>query len=232
MTSLKMVEAFADCSMVNVTVPLKGQQALQVDGVVRRLDSPRLEIQLPTLPLPLEEIERAEKWRITFDKGIAFLTAWADFSQALNPNLVQLTITHSEANTHIRRDHRIDTEIYLRYWQGGENRQRLKPQRTQVNLSGYGISFRTENSLPPSSLVEMELILPGATLETIRCLGRVIRSVVKKPGYFETAFELTNVKPEDLEKVIHFSMTEQFKTMQSKTRILAATFQNPGENEG
>jgi hypothetical protein len=231
MSSLQTVEQFADCGMVNVTIPIKGRQVLHIDGVLRSFYPPSLEIQFPTQPLPLEEIDSTGKWRVIFDKGIAFLTAWADLARTIQPNLVQLTISHSEINTHVRRDHRIDTEIYLRYWQGGEGRQRQKPQKTRVNLSGYGISFRTESLLPPGALMEMEMHLPGAMLETIRCLGRVIRAAEKRAGYFETAFELVNLKPDDREKVINFSMTEQFKAMQSKNRILAATFQATGESQ-
>lgn len=224
MHSSQMLESFADCRMVNVTVPLRGQQAFQADGVLRLLSPPLLEIQFPTLPLPLDRIESTQKWRVTFDKGVFFLTAWASLRQAISPNLVQLTITHSETNNHARRDHRVDTEIYLRYWQGGGNRRGLEPQRTKVNLSGYGISFETKISLAPNSLVELELILPGAALETVRCLGRVIRATGKMPGCFETAFELVNISQNDIEKVIHYCMTEQFKNMQNKARILAATF--------
>jgi hypothetical protein len=223
MHSSQMLESFADCRIVNVTVPVRGQQAFQSDGVIRRLSPPILEVQFPAPPLPLDRIDPAEKWRITFDKGVIFLTAWAVLSRAISPHLVQLTITHSETNNHARRDHRVDTEIYLRYWQGGENRQGLKPLRTQVNLSGYGISFETKTSFAPNSLVELELILPGSTLETVRCLGRVIRATGKTPGCFETAFELVNISQNDIEKVIHFCMTEQFRNMQNKARILAAT---------
>jgi hypothetical protein len=223
MHSSQMLESFADCRIVNVTVPVRGQQAFQSDGVIRRLSPPILEVQFPAPPLPLDRIDPAEKWRITFDKGVIFLTAWAVLSRAISPHLVQLTITHSETNNHARRDHRVDTEIYLRYWQGGENRQGLKPLRTQVNLSGYGISFETKTSFAPNSLVELELILPGSTLERVRCLGRVIRATGKTPGCFETAFELVNISQNDIEKVIHFCMTEQFRNMQNKARILAAT---------
>ena len=230
MHSALMLESFADCRMVNVTVPLRGHQAVHADGVLRQLSPPLLEIQFPTLDLPLDRIEPTEKWRITFDKGVAFLTAWATLGQMISPNLVQLTITHSETNNHARRDHRVDTEIYLRYWQGGESRQNLKSLRTRVNLSGYGISFQTETSLPPNCLVEFELTLPGTVLETVRCVGRVIRAVGKKQGCFETAFEMANISREDMEKVIHYCMTEQFKKMQNKTRILAATLNQVSDN--
>ncbi|MEZ4598761.1 MAG: PilZ domain-containing protein [Syntrophotaleaceae bacterium] len=225
-----MVEQFADCVMVNVTVPMKGRQVLHVDGVLRNFSPPHLEIQFPTQPLPLEAIDPGGKWRVTFDKGIAFLTAWADLVRAIQPNLVLLFVTNSEISSHVRRDYRIDTEIYLRYWQGGEGRHRQKPQRARVNLSGYGISFRTTKSLPPGGLMEMEMHLPGATLETVRCLGRVIRTVEKSPGFLETAFELVNLQPDDREKITHFSMTEQFKAMQNKNRIFASTLQDPGES--
>jgi hypothetical protein len=223
MPSSQILESFADCRMVNVTVPVRGQQAFQADAVLRRLSPPHLEIQFPTLPLPLDHIEPDEKWRIIFDKGVSFLTAWAVLGRAVSPNLVHLTITRSETNNHARRDHRVDTEIYLRYWQAGKDRQGLKPVRTQVNLSGYGISFEIKYSLAPNSLVELELILPGAALETVRCLGRVIRATGKTPGCFETAFELVNINQNDIEKVIHFCMTEQFRNMQNKARILATS---------
>jgi hypothetical protein len=225
MSTTKGLDKIGDCRMVNVTVPLIGRQAFQADGVLRQLSPPQLEIQFPPPTLPLDRIDPAGTWRISFDQGISFLTVWAEFARTLNPNLVELTITHSETNSHIRRDQRVDTEIFLRFWQGGDNRHGLKPLRTRVNLSGYGISFQTGVSLAPNSLVELEMTLPGIKLETIQCLGRVVRATEKMAGDFDTAFDLVNISRDDVEKVIHFCMTEQFKNMQSKARILAATLQ-------
>jgi hypothetical protein len=74
------------------------------------------------------------------------------------------------------------------------------------------------------------MTLPGTKLETIQCLGRVVRATEKMAGDFDTAFDLVNISRDDVEKVIHFCMTEQFKNMQSKARILAATLQPSTED--
>ena len=117
----------------------------------------------------------------------------------------------------------MDTEIYLRFWQAGDGRQELPPQRTLVNLSGYGLSFHTETALAANSLVELELFLPGGTLEKVRCVGRVIRGSDQKEYRSVTALELVHPCQDDIEKIINFCMTEQFRKMQQKARMLASS---------
>lgn len=229
MASAQMLENFADCRMVKVAIPLRDGRVLHADGVLKQFTSSLLEIRFPSQPLPLEDIHLQGRWRVTFDKGISFLSVWALLGDNPQPHQIALEIIDSEANSHARRDHRVNTEIYLRYWQGGDNRHPRKPLRTRVNLSGCGISFQVENTLPPGTLVEMELILPEITLETVQCLGKVIRMVEKTNGLFEAAFELVNMDQHDMEKIIHFSMTEQFKMMQTKTRLLASTLNQVSE---
>lgn len=215
---------FVDCRIVKVTVPLSGERTLELDGVVKSSTESSLDIQFLPQKLPLEtELAAEGRWRLTFDKGLSFLTVWAKLSARPTPNHVQLTILNSELNQYARRDHRVNTEIYLRFWQAGDGRQELSPQRTPVNLSGYGISFHTETHLSAHSLVELELFLPGATLERIRCIGRVIRGRDQQQKPYLAALELVNPVQADIEKIIHFCMTEQFRSMQQKARMLASS---------
>jgi len=218
-----ILQDFSDCQMVKVTIPLVGGKTLHLDGVIKELSDTLLDIRFPEQALPVEKIAQEGRWRITFDKGLSFLNVWARLTQLLSPHRVQLTVTGSDSSQYARRDHRVNTEIYLRYWQAGDGRQELAPQRIQVNLSGCGISFMTETPLMPNSLVELELFLPGGTLERVRCVGRVIRGSGQQEHHSLTALELINLSQADVEKIINFCMTEQFRDMQQKARMLAAT---------
>lgn len=219
----KLLEDFADCRMAKVTIPLLREESLHLDGVIKDFTDSSLTIQFPSRPLPVADLANEGRWRITFEKGLSFLTIWARLAVLLNPNRVQLEIIGSESNHYARRDHRVDTEIYLRFWQAGDGRQALPPRRTRVNLSGYGISFNAETVLVANSLVELELFLPGGTLEKVRCVGRVIRGSNQKEHCSVTALELVNPCQDDIEKIISFCMTEQFRDMQQKARMLASS---------
>jgi hypothetical protein len=218
-----MLENFADCRMVKVTIPLLREDSLHLDGVIKDFTDSSLEIQFPAQPLPITDLAKEGRWRITFDKGLSFLTIWARLATLLNPNRVQLDIIGSESNHYARRDHRVDTEIYLRFWQAGDGRQELPPRRTRVNLSGCGISFSTETALAANSLVELEIFLPGGTLEKVRCVGRIIRGSSQEEHCSVAALELVNPCQDDIEKIINFCMTEQFRDMQEKARMLASS---------
>lgn len=221
--SESILKKFADCRMVKATIPLLQEESLHLDGVIKTLTETSLEIQFPTHPLPVARLAKEGRWHITLDKGLSFLTIWAKLAVLVNPNRVQLDIIGSESNHYARRDHRVNTEVYLRFWQAGDGRQKLPPQRTQVNLSGYGISFSTETILAANSLVELELFLPGGTLEKVRCVGRVIRGSNQKENSSLTALELVNLCGDDIEKIINFCMMEQFRDMQQKARMLASS---------
>ncbi len=219
----KILESFADCRMIKATIPLLGEKTLPLDGVIKDFTDTSLEIQFPSQALPAADLAKEGRWRITFDKGLSFLTIWARLAVLLNPNRVQLDIIGSESNHYARRDHRVNTEVYLRFWQAGDGRQELPPQRTRVNLSGCGISFSAETALAANSLVELELFLPGGTLEKVRCVGRVIRGSGQQEHCSVTALELVNPCQDDIEKIINFCMTEQFRDMQQKARMLASS---------
>ncbi len=225
----QMLENFADCRMAKVTIPLLREESLHLDGVIKTFTDSSLEIQFPAQTLPVADLANDGRWRITFDKGLSFLTVWARLAVLLNPNRVQLDIIGSESNHYARRDHRVDTEVYLRFWQAGDGRQELPSHRTRVNLSGCGISFNTETALAANSLVELELFLPGGTLEKVRCVGRVIRGSSQQEHCSVTALELVNLCQDDIEKIINFCMTEQFRDMQQKARMLASSM-GPGNS--
>lgn len=218
-----MLEDFADCRMVKVTIPLLREESLHLDGVVKDFTDSSLTIQFPSQSLPVSDLAKDGQWRATFDKGLSFLTIWGSLATLLNPNRVQLDIIGSESKHYARRDHRVDTEVYLRYWQAGDGRQELPPQRTQANLSGCGISFLAETTLATNSLVELEIFLPGETLEKVRCVGRIIRGSSQEEHSSVTALELVNPCQDDIEKIINFCMTEQFRDMQQKARMLASS---------
>lgn len=220
---INILENFADCRMVKVTIPLLREESLHLDGVVKDFTDSSLDIQFPTQPLPIADLAQEGQWRVTFDKGLSFLTIWCSLTTLLNPNRVHLNIIGSESNHHARRDHRVNTEVYLRYWQAGDGRQELPPKRTRVNLSGCGISFHAETTLATNSLVELEIFLPGGTLEKVRCVGRIIRGSNQKEHCPVTALELVNPSQDDIEKIINFCMMEQFRDMQQKARMLASS---------
>lgn len=222
-TTGKMLQDFADCRTVKATIPRLRNESLHLDGVIKEFTDSSLTIQFPFQPLPVADLAKEGRWRVTFDKGLSFLTIWARLSVLLNPNRVQLDIIGSESDHYARRDHRVNTEIYLRFWQAGDGRQELPPHRTRVNLSGYGISFSTETAPAANSLVELELFLPGGTLERVRCVGRVIRGSNQKEHCSVTALELISPCQDDIEKIINFCMTEQFRDMQHKARMLASS---------
>lgn len=218
-----ILQNFADCRMVKVTIPLLRDESLHLDGVVKDFTDSSLDIQFPTQSLPLSDLAEDGQWRVTFDKGLSFLTLWGNLATLVTPNRAQLHIIGSESNHYARRDHRVNTEIYLRYWQAGDGRQELPPQRTRVNLSGYGVSFQAKTTLAANSLVELEIFLPGGTLEKIRCVGRIIRGSNQEERCSVTALELINLCQDDIEKIINFCMTEQFRDMQQKARMLASS---------
>ncbi len=220
------LDTLTDYHLVRVTIPLRESSALHLDGVVKSSGETSLDIQFPPRSLPpVDQLADDGRWRLNFDRGLSFVTVWARLLQWPAPHLARLAVLDAEINDYARRDHRVNTEIYLRFWQAGDGRQQLPPRRTRVNLSGYGISFSTEATFPGNGLVELELFLPGVTLERVRCIGRVIRGRDGQGNNSLTALELVHPEQADIEKIVNFCMAEQFRTMQQKARVLASSLE-------
>ncbi len=221
-----LLDTLADYRLVRATIPLQEGAPLHLDGVVKSSGASSLDIQFPPRSLPpVEKLAKDGRWRLNFDRGLSFVTVWARLLNWPAPHLACLAGLDAEINDYARRDHRVNTEIYLRFWQAGDGRQQLPPRRTRVNLSGCGLSFATETVLPDSSLVELELFLPGVTLERIRCIGRVIRGREGQGKNSLTALDLVHPEQADMEKIVNFCMAEQFRTMQQKARVLVSSLE-------
>ncbi|GJL66071.1 MAG: hypothetical protein NPIRA05_10420 [Nitrospirales bacterium] len=84
------------------------------------------------------------------------------------------------------------------------------PQFMNVNLSGSGIRFKTENEFSVDSALVLRLIL--RPFVPIQAIGKVVRtSLVQKneESYFETAVQFTEISEDDREAIIRHIIRSQ-----------------------
>ncbi len=223
MLSEKTRGVLADHTIIRVYPPLGEKRARPLEGVVKLLSTSLLEVFFPPETLPKEDFDPDGIWEVSWEQGEIILSAKARLDRQLDDHRVRLEITEIFFQHSTRRLFRVDAGVYLQYWPAdlGVHPDR-PPVRKKVNISGCGLRFEAAEPLAADRQLALEVTLPGATLEMVRCLGRVVRSSPRENGTYEIAMEMVQIPRKDLDKIMTFCMTEQFKKMHAKVKGMAA----------
>lgn len=212
-----------DRSVVKVAVPTRRQGTLSLDAAVLRLVPPFIDVELHPGQFPSDEVAESTEWVLTCEEGSRILAIRAQARQVLDDRRVRLEIVGSSAMEGSRSFDRVDADVYLKYWPADEEEgAQGKPVRRKVNLSGCGLRLVTDYAYEAGDRLGLELVLPGKSLEVIRCTGEVVRVCELAGGEFETALEIAVIEPDDLGRLLNFCTAEQFRQMHNKVRVLAS----------
>lgn len=222
MVSLDALACFSGRKVVKATVPTRRQGFLSLDVAVQRLAPPFLDIEIHPGQFPADDVAESGEWLLTCDQGASILSVRARLDRLLDERRVRLQMTGSSAHEGSRSFHRVDAEVYLKYWPADGDGADGKAVRQRVNLSGCGLRWVAPRGFGLDERLRLELILPGASLEVIRCVGKVVRVTRKGEQGFETALEIAEIAPDELDRLLAFCMTEQFRQMHSRVRVLAS----------
>ena len=211
-----------DRSVVKVTLPTRRQGTLSLDAAVVRLVPPFIDLELHPGQFPSDEVAESREWVLTCEEGTRILAIRARARRILDDRRVRLEIVGSSALEGSRSFDRVDADVYLKYWPADEEGAQGKPVRRKVNLSGCGLRLVTDYAFEAGARLGLELVLPGKSLEVIRCTGEVVRVCELAGGEYETALEIAVIEPDDLGRLLNFCTAEQFRQMHNKVRVLAS----------
>jgi hypothetical protein len=211
-----------DWRLAQFAIPTGHNRRIHLEGIVRTAGKAQLEAQIFAKTWPIPDLDPKGEWKLLCDQGTDFLIFRAQTQHLDHPRHILLNIQSCLSQRQTRRTPRVDTEIYLACRQAGATTlPDQKLVRTKVNLSSQGIGFHTDLDLRPRDRVDLAIILPGATLENIRCRGCVLRMGAKTKKGRKAALGICDILPEDTEKIELFCLAAQFRNMRDKTRRLA-----------
>lgn len=222
MVSQNALACFSGRKVVKAAVPTRRQGFLSLDVAVQCLAPPYIDIEIHPGQCPSDDVAEAGEWLLTCDQGTSVVSVRARVDSLIDERRVRLRVTEAAAHEGSRSFHRVDAEVYMKYWPAEGEGIGGKAVRQRVNLSGCGLRWLAHHSFGLKERLSLELVLPGVSLEVIRCTGRVVRVTGKGEQGFETALEIAEIAPEDMDRLLAFCMTEQFRQMQSKVRVLAS----------
>lgn len=208
--------------VVKAAVPTRRHGFLSLDVAVQRLAPPYIDVEVPAGQCPSDDVAEGGDWLLTCDQGTSVVSVRARVDSLLDERRVRLRVTEAAAHEGSRSFHRVDAEVYMKYWPAEAKTAGGKAVRQKVNLSGCGLRWLAPHSFDLKDRLSLELVLPGVSLEVIRCTGRVVRVMGKGERGYETAMEIAEIAPEDMDRLLTFCMTEHFRQMQSKVRVLAS----------
>lgn len=217
----ELLNVFHEWHMVEISVPTLQGDLLHHEGVARMHGSDQLDVQILPSDWPLSSFDAHRNWDFRCEWGMHFIQITAYPENLEHPRHMRFRIESHRTHDHKRENLRVETDIYLAWWQGPTNHPpHPQPQRTHVNLSCQGLSFCTAEPLAADDIVTLQLILPGITLEHLQCEAQVLRvGQATKKGH-QTALKIVRILPEDTEKLSLFCLAEHFRNMQSKTRLM------------
>jgi hypothetical protein len=155
----------------------------------------------------------------------------AEFSQwqwdelAVSPDLVRAMVDEKDFTIRdpllLQMVTRIDWMLtsILRTLGKDKHLKRAVPEFTNVNLSGSGIKFFSEESYSVNSFLVLRLIL--RPFIPIQAIGRIIRNDSTRKGNekgFEIAVEFTQISPEDREAIIRHILRSQATTQRLRLK--------------
>lgn len=208
--------------MVEIGVPTLQGETTQVDGVARINDSSYIDLQIFPTIWPVPDFDPHGKWHLLCDQGLHFVNITAHPEKVDHPRHIRLRIEYHVTRDHMRQNLRIETEIYMAWWKGKKTAiARPQPFRTHVSLSRQGLSFTTDEELSVGEVLNLHLILPGPTLETLQCKAQILSIGQTTKKGRKTALKIVHIMPEDVEKISLFCLAEHFRNMQAKNRRMA-----------
>jgi hypothetical protein len=215
-------QTISDWRLAQFALPTGRGGQVHLEGIVRTTGATQLEVQLFARTWPIPDLDPEGEWKLLCEQGKDFIIIHGRPHHLDHPRHILLDIQSRQSRRQTRRHLRVDTEIYLACQRSeAPHPSAQNPLRTKVNLSSQGIGFHTGLDLRPRDLVDLAIILPGVTLESIRCRGRVLRMGAKTEKGRKAALEICDILPEDTEKIVLFCMAEQFRNMRDKTHMLA-----------
>ncbi len=224
MLSGEILEFLADFQLVRVAVPSSQGPPRQLDAVARLLSPDSLEVRFLTDSFDPASADAAGEWQITCDLEVSVFSLRATPQMLADGGPVRLLPIDCTQHRHGRRHHRVDAEIYLDYWSLEAPVSRRKPVRHLVNLSASGVRFQALRPQKERETIGLEMVLPGATLETVQCTGLVRRSERRRDRGYEIVVDLRGAPREERDKILSFCMAEQFRQMQTRMRRLATLY--------
>mgnify|MGYP001773642988 CR=1 FL=1 len=216
-----LLNVFHEWHTVEISVPTRHGDAMQIDGIARMNGPSYLESQIFPPHWPISGLDPDGDWRLLCDQGLHFTLIHATPERLEHPRQIRLKIKRQERCDHQRQNLRVDTDIYLAWWKRKTPlATRSQPIRTHVSLSNQGLSFAAGEEFSPGELVTLHLILPGTTLEHLQCKAQVLNVGEETKKGRKTALKIVHIMPEDTEKISLFCLAEHFRSMQAKARLM------------
>ncbi len=150
------------------------------------------------------------------DSADAQLAQWQWDELAVSPDLVRAMVDEKDVTIKdplmLQMLTRIDWLLtsVLKTLGKDPRLKNMVPQFMNVNLSGSGLRFFSDQEFPAESLLVLRLII--RPFIPIQAIGRVLRTTVVKdsePSNFETAVEFTEIAPDDREAIIRHILRSQ-----------------------
>ena len=220
MSSFDIYAYLNEPKVLEASIPLLHSRKLQLRGVARVSNPPKIEITLPPGQFPGNEIDRAEKCLLYIDAIGATIILITAIDAIENNRVLKLTNLESISHEQKREFFRIDAQMAVEALKHPPLPEDRNCTGVSINISGNGILVSLLKPMPVDQKMKLRISLPEPEATDIECIGRVVRSDKWKQDKYRVAFNFTTIGEEDQDKIVSFCLAQQRKHIRLGVQVL------------
>lgn len=216
----ELLEYMEGLPVVKAVIPTTTTSFFMESKIVS-LSPSSFELELLPQQTLLHDLELAGNCILSCEKGgtVFFLHAKIDLIHS--ETRFRLLPQQVSEQPQKREFFRIDAVVFMKFWLVEDAKsEHPRMAHQQINLSGNGLRFTTENPLHVGQAIGLELHLPESDAEVVVLgVGRVVRVANKDWHEQEAALELTELQESEQDKIIRFCLAEQRRRLRMKVHV-------------
>ena len=219
---MSVLNHLKDYRVVKVSLPLKEDKQLSLDGVAKVVSAPQFEVTFLPDQLNPDILNFEEFCLVTFDVAGENKSIKARIDSV--PGEAKLLLEMVDAFTYVQKREyfRVDAALSVSYWVIDEANPSAKSVQTPVNISGGGIRIPVSEKIKNGTRLGLELVIDSPQPTVVECVGEVVGSY-DSGGIMQVALKFTDIEDEDQDAIVAYCLAEQRKQLRLKVKVLGAT---------
>ena len=218
---MSVLNHLKDYRVVKVSLPLKEDKQLSLDGVAKVVSAPQFEVTFLPDQLNPDILNFEEFCLVTFDVAGENKSIKARIDSV--PGEAKLLLEMVDAFTYVQKREyfRVDAALSVSYWVIDEDNPSAKSVQTPVNISGGGIRIPVSEKIKNGTRLGLELVIDSPQPTVVECVGEVVGNY-DSGGAMQVALKFTDIEDEDQDSIIAYCLAEQRKQLRLKVKVLGA----------
>lgn len=208
-----------DFRIVQITLPIRDEQPLTLECVVRRRSVNTIEAAFLPGQLPLKDLDINGFCRLFFMEENRPFRLRSTIEEVIDGEKLRLKTAEMVMHFGDREFFRVDADLTYKYRRLVESEDaKTRQMSARVNISGCGIRLPLLDAVRLNEKIALTLILSQDPLKVTCCVGQVKRLCPFSGGQKGAALHFIEIEPADRDAIIAFCMATQREELRNKVQ--------------